>query len=58
MGWPLGQLLRALHSGNLEDTYQFVHSPAFTVMWMGAIGYAVHIPNVHDLTGGQINERT
>ena len=47
---------QAIRSGNLEDTYQFVH-PGVTVMWMGAIGYALHIPNLHDLTGGQFSER-
>ena len=47
---------QALQSGNLGDTYQFVH-PGVTVMWFGAIGYAVHIPNLHELTGGQFSER-
>lgn len=47
---------QAIRSGQLEDTYQFVH-PGVTVMWMGAIGFALHIPNLHEITGGQFSER-
>jgi hypothetical protein len=47
---------QALSSGHLNDTYQFVH-PGVPVMWMGALGFAIHIPDLPDITGGQLDER-
>jgi hypothetical protein len=47
---------QALSSGNLKDTYQYVH-PGVPVMWMGALAFAITTPELPDLLGGQINER-
>ncbi len=44
---------QALATGNLTDTYQFVH-PGVPIMWMGALGYSLTIPDLADLTGGQV----
>jgi len=46
----------ALTIGDLADTYQFVH-PGVPVMWAGAFGIWLHVPELAESAGGQIGIR-
>lgn len=47
---------QAIDSGHFGDTYQYVH-PGVPVMWLGAIGFALHIRDLPQLMDGQVNQR-
>jgi hypothetical protein len=47
---------QALSSGHYKDTYQFVH-PGVPVMWLGTLGFRLHIPDMADLMGRQLGTR-
>lgn len=46
----------AITNGDLRDTYQYVH-PGVPIMWLGALGYYLHIPDMPDLMGGALPVR-
>lgn len=47
---------QALASGNLDDTYQYVH-PGVTVTWAGTLGYLWKYPDYADDAGKQVENR-
>jgi hypothetical protein len=46
----------AISKGDLRDTYQYVH-PGVPLMWLGALGLYLHIPDMPDLMGKSLPVR-
>lgn len=46
----------AVTKGDLRDTYQYVH-PGVPLMWLGTLGYILHIPDMPDLMGKSLPVR-
>ncbi|CAN5440126.1 hypothetical protein BH09CHL1_BH09CHL1_35910 [soil metagenome] len=46
----------AITQGDLRDTYQYVH-PGVPLMWLGALGYYLHIPDMPELMGNSLPVR-
>ncbi len=53
-GWSARQLHQALHSGNLQHTFQHGH-PGVTTMWSGMAGYLLRFPEYVQIAPGQFS---